>query len=302
MNSQSIKHWAGKILGAAAKYTLTVVLIVYCVSLLIPLAWLLISSFKDEFGYALRPLGLPDIWYFKNYVEVFSYMNIKVVTAKGTIIFNFLDLAFNSLVRAVGTPLIFVFFQTICAYTIAKYKFRGSNFIYMLGLVIMILPIVGSLPSSLMIHKALGLYDNMYPLMLMAPAVVFGMNFLILYSSFKNIPWDYAEAAFIDGAGHWRVMLRIMIPMMFPTCVVLFVLGFLGTWNDYMTVVVMLPSYPNLAYGLYIFQYQASVGGQGASTPMVLTAFVIVMLPTVALYLAAQKFILQKFIVGGLKG
>lgn len=278
-----------------------IIMAIYCISLLIPIVWMLSSSLKSEIDYALSSFRLPKTLEWSNYVKVFDYLHVPVSTSRGTVIYDFLSLAAFSLTRSTCIPLLVTFVQACCAYVLAKYKFVGNQFIYVLGIFVMITPIVGNLPSAMAVNKALGVYNNLFLNILTAPSCIFGLNFLILYAAFKGIPWEYAEAAFIDGAGHYTIMLRIMLPMVLPTCAVLFVLSFLGIWNDYTASLIWLPSYPNLAFGLYMFQQGATAGSEGASAPVILAGFAVVMIPTIILYLASQKLILAKFNVGGLK-
>ena len=91
------------------------------------------------------------------------------------------------------------------------------------------------------------------------------------------------------------------LPMILPTDMVIFVLSFLGSWNDYQTFMIWLPSTPNLAYGLYMFQ-GISRKLYKASTVEIMAGFSLVIIPTVILYVSSQKLILSKFTVGGLKG
>lgn len=278
------------------------VMAVYCISLLVPIVWMLYSSLKNEMDYALSTFRLPSKLEWSNYVKVFDFLQVPVMTSRGTVIYGFGALAMFSLLRSACIPLLVTFVQACCAYVLAKYKFVGNKFIYFLGIFVMITPIVGNLPSAMSVNKALGVYDNLLLNILTAPSNIFGLNFLILYAAFKGVPWEFAEAAFIDGAGHMKIMLRIMLPMVLPTCAVLFVLSFLGIWNDYTASLIWLPSYPNLAFGLYMFQQGATAGSEGASAPVILAGFAVVMVPTIILYLASQKLILAKFNVGGLKG
>ena len=278
-----------------------IIMAIYCISLLIPIVWMLSSSLKSEIDYALSSFRLPKELEWSNYVKVFDYLHVPVPTSRGTVIYDFLSLAAFSLIRSTCIPLLVTFVQACCAYVLAKYKFVGNQFIYVLGIFVMITPIVGNLPSAMAVNKALGVYNNLFLNILTAPSNIFGLNFLILYAAFKGIPWEYAEAAFIDGAGHYTIMLRIMLPMVLPTCAVLFVLSFLGIWNDYTASLIWLPSYPNLAFGLYMFQQGATAGSEGAPAPVILAGFAVVMIPTIILYLVSQKLILAKFNVGGLK-
>lgn len=296
-----IKH-SGSVPVIVYNIIIFLVLALYCASLLFLIVWMLYASFKSAVDYALNTFGLPNEWVIENYTEVFRLLKVKVSTSRGIVEYNMLDMAVFSVVRSAGTSLIMVFTQTCVAYILSKYKFFGNKFIYTLGIVVMIIPIVGNLPSAMLVRKSLGIYDNLALHILTSPSVIFGLHFLILYGAFKSISWSYAEAAFIDGAGHYSVMFRIILPMMIPTCVALFVLDFLSSWNDYMTHLVWLPSYPNLAYGMYRFQYDATGGNSSVTTPMILAGFTIVMIPTVALYGGLQGIIMRQLNVGGLKG
>ena len=82
-----------------------------------------------------------------------------------------------------------------------EYEFIGRKFYFSLGIVIMILPIVGSMPSAMQINKALGVYDNLFLNIITSPVGCFsGTNFLLMYGAFKSLPWDYAEAANLPRA------------------------------------------------------------------------------------------------------
>lgn len=187
------------------------------------------------------------------------------------------------------------------AYVIAKYKFPGRNLIYNLGIIIMIVPIVGNLPSAMVVRtKIIPTYDNMLLTILTGPCTCFsGLYFMLLYGAFKEMPWDYAEQVFVDGGNHFTAFIRMYFPMILPTSMVMFILIFLGAWNDYSTFMLWLPSSPNLAYGLYMLKANSKVS---LSTPALMAGFTLIVIPTVAIYIASQKLILSKFTVGGLKG
>ena len=211
---------------------------------------------------------------------------------------------FNSIVYAGISPLVSVFWVTLVAYIMARYPFKGNAFIYNLGLIIMMFPIVGNTASDMIFKQKIGLYDNMYLSILVPPATAFsGMYFLMLYGAFKGIPKAYSEAAKIDGANDYVIMFRVIIPLVLPTCATLYVLGFVAAWNAYESFLIWYPSTPNLGYGMWYFQYHAKTDGSSAvRTPTILAGFVVCMIPSIALYLSSQKLITGKFTVGGLKG
>ena len=296
-------HTIANLLISVLKWLLIAVMLLYCVTLMIPLVWMIMTSFKDGFlEYMENPLGFPKSFNFKNYVSVFNKLKMEVITKNGAkISYGILPMTGFSLLWSTSIAGINVFFTTLMAYVIAKYRFFGRRFLYALGIFVMITPIVGSMPSAMIVKKTLNVYNNMLLTILTSPSTSFsGLYFLLMHAAFSGISWSYAEAALIDGAGHYTVLFRIMLPMVLPSMAVIFVLLFLGSWNDYMTFLIWLPSYPNLALGMYSFNTDAQL--YLATVPEIMAGFTIVIIPTITLYAALQKTIMSKFTVGGLKG
>ena len=276
-----------------------IILLLFCVSLLVPFFWMVFTSFKSPIDYVLNVFGFPKKYEFENYASVFKLLKVRVIIEGGLVEYRISNMLFYSLVIAVVSGFMNVFVPTITAYIVSKYNFGLKNVIYNTAIIVMIIPIVGNLPSQLRVTQALGIYNNLIPYLLFS-AGPFGFNFILMYGAFKSLSWTYAEAAFIDGAGHFTVMSRIMFPMIMPTFSTLFILGFIGHWNDYMVPITFLPSYPNLAYGMYNFQLEAA--RLGAAMPEILAGFVIVSIPTCVMYFTLQKFGLKNVRMGGLKG
>ena len=158
----------------------------------------------------------------KNFVGAFSLF--KVANQP------FLMLTFNSLWYSIGSVLINIFFEAAATYVICKYKFKGRRFLYYLVIARMMIPIMGSLPSTVRTYRAMGIMNS--PLILITATDCLGGGFLIMYSFFKGISWEYAEAAFIDGAGHFSVFFRIYLPLAQTTFVSVYLLNFITYWND----------------------------------------------------------------------
>ena len=280
---------------------LGVFIALYCASLLLPLFWSVLSSFKTTQDYTLNAFGFPQKFVFDNYVQVIGKLKVEFLTSKGVVRYDVVDMFFNSVILATAGPLISLFFTACMAYVIARYPCKFTKFLYNFGIFLMVFAVAGTLGTTMIIYKALHIYDNYPMFLLITPQGCFsGMNFLILYGAFKHLPQAYAEAAEVDGAGPYRVLFRILFPLVLPTMVVLFVLSFLGAWNDYMGPMTWLPSMPNLAYGMYLFQNQAPL--YSATMPQVLAGFVVVMIPTIIFYFAFQNSIVNKIQLGGLKG
>ncbi len=276
-------------------WVMWVILIIYAMTMLILPLFMLVTSLKaDNLECMFNPFGLPEKAHWENFKQIFVIFDEKMDVSVGSMFAV-------SIITSVAKPFLSVFFTSCFAYVEAKYEFIGRKFYFSLGIIIMILPIIGSLPAAMQMQKALGIYDNLFLNIITSPGGCFsGTNFLLMYGAFKSIPWDYAEAAQIDGAGPYRVFFGLYMRMAMPQAVVLFVLGFMGTWNDYSSYMMWLPSTPNISYGMYLFNQRA--GAYRVSLPELMAGFTVVMIPTIIIYACTQKIINSKFAVGGLKG
>ena len=210
---------------------------------------------------------------------------------------NYFMLVFNSLWYSIGSMVLSLFFTSCTTYVVCKYKFFGRNFLYSMVIFTMMLPVVGAMPATFRFYKTINIVNS--PAILLTALGGFGGNFLILYSFFKNISWEYAEAAFIDGAGHTKVFFKIMLPMALPAISVLFVTGFITHWNEYMAISIYMPQMPTLAYGLYIYESNMKYLG---NQPVYFAGVLLAVVPCLVLFLISQNTIMQTVHLGGIKG
>lgn len=181
-----------KIVNITFKIIVMIVMIIYAISLLALLFWMVMSSLKAQDDFLLYPFQFPKSFQFSNYAEVFQKMQYTVTKPDvGRITYGLDAMFFYSLVWSVFTNLIPIFFYILTSYVMAKYDFPGKNFIYAAGIVLMILPIYGTGPASLRVAKAVGMYNNMLPRILMSGSGAwYGFNFILLYGVWKSIPWS----------------------------------------------------------------------------------------------------------------
>ena len=128
------------------------------------------------------------------------------------------------------------------------------------------------------------------------------MTFLIFYTVFRGVPWEYAEAAQLDGAGHLRIMITIMFPMIKATLGFYLLTGFIEFWNDWNVSVVYLPSMPVAAYAIYFFQNTANNFIKLGGVPYVLTASVIFCIPVFVRFMIFRKQLFTNLNFGGITG
>lgn len=277
-----------------------VVIILYTLTMLIPCAWMIITTFKSNLEFRANRFGWPNEFSFDNYANVFSKMYIPITPkAGGSRNVYMPELMLNGLLYASLTVAASLCMQILVAYGCAKYKSAVGKVLYAFAIVTMILPLVGTMPAKLLLYKNLGIYNN-FGGIIIASAGWGGSNFLILHATFQGISDEYREAAFIDGASHFKVLVSIMLPMIKTTLLALFILGFIGNWNDYQTPMVYLPSMPTIAYGLFQFRYSSD--SLVSRIPMQITGCVVVMIPIMVLFVVFRNKIMGNLALGGIKG
>ena len=262
--------------------------VLWCISIYFCLAWLFMTSFKDRIQYLVDPIGLPETWHFENYVNAFVQLN-----ASGK---NLFVMLFNTLWLTFGNIFLQMFFSLCFSYVVARFKFPGRNVIYWVIILQMMITIVGSLPATYTLYNRLGIYDS--PLFLLTN-LGGTSGFLIFYATFKSMPNDYNEAAFIDGSGHIRAYFKVMLPQVSGIISALAVSSFIANWNEYMTPIMYLPSYPTLASGLYAYQIEFA---RKLNYPLLFAGLFMTIIPCLVMYFIFQKQFLNINIGGGLKG
>ena len=278
---------------------LLVCLVLYTVSFILPMVWAVITSLKDYNDFDVNVIGMPKEYLWENYVYVFNKVYIPVDVAGGTLNVGIPMMFWYSALYSLGCA----FFQTLVpclvAYLCARFQEKFSKVVYTTVIVTMILPIVGSLPAEIQMAKDLGLYNNIWGLWLMK-ANFLGMYFLVFYAAFKGMPMAYTEAAKIDGASNWRVLLTIIMPMIRNTFFTVMLINFINFWNEYQTPMVYLPSYPTVAVGM--FKIKESSGSEFARIPYRLAGSLLMFMPIFLVFLAVHEKLIGNLSVGGIKG
>jgi ABC-type glycerol-3-phosphate transport system permease component len=203
----------------------------------------------------------------------------------------------NSLILSIGGMLLSVIMSAMSAYVVAKYNFKGKNFIYGLAITIMLIPTSGSLAAQYKFMVESHLIDHYYGIILMYGGG-FGFNFFLLYGFFKSVSWSYAEAAKIDGANNFRVFLSIMLPQAKASLFAVGIITFIGNWNDYFTPFMYLRNHQTLAVGIY--KLQKSFETKGSNWPIVFAEMVLATLPIIVIFAIFQKTIISNTVAGGL--
>ncbi len=277
-----------------------VVLAMLAIVIIVPVAWVFLASVKQNSEFYGNPWALPASFYWQNFVDAWqaasmgSYMlNSAIVTALSLVI-----------LLVVALP---------AAYCLSRFRFRGGRFLnvaFMAGLFINVNYIV--VPIFLMMRdwdswmnyffgKTIFL-NNLFMLAVVYAATALPFTIYLLSGYFATLPHDFEEAAYIDGAGYGQAMIRVIFPMAQPSIITIILFNFLSFWNEYIISMTLMSSstrQKTLPVGLLnLMQGQQSKAEFG----IMYAGLVLVMLPTLILYMCVQKKLTQGMTVGGLKG
>ena len=272
----------GRIIG---KSTVTVILLLGGIICLMPLAWMISTSFKPELDVFEYPIHwIPKRWNFNTYKTVFTdelfpryFWNSIVVT--------FFSVVGN------------VFFSSIAAYAFARLRFKGRNLLFMFYLETMMVPNQVLLVPKYLLFQELGISNTHLTLILPFMFEVFSV--FLMRQAFMSVPMSLSEAAIIDGAGQFRVFGQIILPMVKPTLMTVTLLQFTSSWNDYINPKTYLSRDYMFTIPVGLQKFQMS-NGSSYSTIMAGTA--VSLIPIIVLFIITQKYFVESFASSGLKG
>ncbi|WP_101258592.1 carbohydrate ABC transporter permease [Streptomyces barkulensis] len=264
--------------GSPITYFVALLFVGVCVA---PVLFIVLGGFRTNSQITTEPAALPSPWVVGNYLDVL----------KSTMFWG--EFA-NSLVVAVASTLGIVVLGLMVSFVIARYDFRFKGAMYSLFAAGLMFPMVVAITPLYLVIKDLGLVDNLLGVIL--PQIAFGLpvTVIILVPFLRAIPNEIEEAAAIDGMSRLGFFFRMVVPLSLPGVVTVGILGFVGSWNNYILPLYILNSQANytLPLGVQVFSSQYST-----DTAKVLAFTSLAMLPALIFF-----SVFEKRIVGGLTG
>lgn len=275
---QSVRNPFGKLL-------LHLLLILSGLVMIVPFAWMVSTSLKSgEYVLSMPPQWIPNPATLDSYRRIFDLYPIG-------------RMLFNSLLVAGLTTLGQLITCSMAAYAFARLKFRGHNLVFFLYLATLMVPFQVTI-TPLFIMMRIFDWINTYQGLIL-PGVFSAFGTFLLRQAFLTIPTEYEEAAYMDGASPLTIFLRIILPLSKPALATLSVFAFMGSWNAFMwpLFIVREETLMTLPVGLATLQ-----GRWLTEWNLVMAGTVITVLPMLLLYLVAQKYLVQGYVMSGLKG
>lgn len=249
-----------------------------------------ISLMGEGWNPVVPPKLVPVEWSPQNYIDVWLGQTALLDQP-------FSDFFINSFIYAAGATLIVLVVDTLAGYAFARLEFAGRDITFLAVLAtLMISPMILFVPLYTWFNQ-FGLVNTRIGIIL--PHTFTGFGVFLMRQFIKTLPSDLEDAALIDGCSRFGVFWRIVVPMMKPALVTLGIITFITVWNSFLWPLVLARDSAlfNLPVALGFFQGQTST----LWAPL-MAATAITLVPMVILFVSMQKYYVQGFTVGGLKG
>lgn len=260
-----------------------IVLTIGAFAMIVPFVWMLSTALKkDQFQvYSGR---LFDQLYFSNFIKVFQTIPL-------------LEGFKNSLIVAVPSILVGTFVSGMAAYAFAKIKFRYKNVLFLLLLGVTMIPFPVIMIPQYYIFTKFNWIGTLLPLIV---PKLFGniMMIFFLKQYLQSIPDALIESAKIDGANHFQIFLRIIMPLLGPALAAQMIMWFMGIWNDYLAPYMFSSKSPTLPV---VIASLVSFTDTKTETHLNMAASILSMIPVLAVYAIFQKQIIDSVILSGMK-
>ena len=267
----------------SGRITLHVVMFLGAALMFFPFLWTIITSITPGAGLSVTPALIPSDPSLEAYARLFAER-------------PFLQVVGNSVLLAAATTVAQLFTSATAAYAFSRLPFRGRGVVFAVYLATMMIPLQVLIVPLFVEVKTLGLLNTHLGALLPTFASAFGI--FLLRQAVNQVPRELDEAATLDGAGHFRIFWTIVLPNIRPALATLTVFAFMGSWNSFLWPLIVLrePELQTLPIALAGLQGQYST-----QWDIVMAGSVVSVIPMLALYLFAQKYVIQGVASSGIK-
>jgi N-acetylglucosamine transport system permease protein len=265
-------------------------LIFWTICVLYPLIWTLFGALKDNPQFLLKkPWSLP-VW-------PFIWRNFSYVWTN----FNFGTYFYNSIVVTIVSTFLGIILSATTAYIIARYTFRGANLIYISYLFYMMIPpFLGVIPLFFLMDS-LHMTNSLLGLIVLYTITAVPFGVFVLVGFFRTLPTELSESAEIDGATHYGIFYKIMLPLAKPGLYSVAIITVLNIWNEYIFALIITndPSKYTIPVGIAVLQAEMQYRTEWGP---LFAALLISLVPVMIMYTIFQRQIMGGITAGALKG
>lgn len=265
------------------------ILILWSVSVLYPLLWTLLDALKDnEQFFRNMPWALPEM--------PLLWSNFSYVWSK----YNFSTYFMNSIIVTVGSTGLGLLLSATTAYVLARYKFRGSNFLFLLYITSIMVPFVLALIPLFFLMNSMDLINTKLGLILVYTSSVLAFGIFVLIGFFRSLPKELEEAAIMDGASYYGTFFRVMLPLSQPGLITIAIINVLNIWNEYIVGTILINDPEQYTLPVEIGVMQAEMQYRTEWGPL-FAALLITIIPVLLMYIFFQRQIASGITAGAVK-
>ncbi|WP_342358855.1 carbohydrate ABC transporter permease [Terrarubrum flagellatum] len=251
-----------------------------------PLIATVLGGFKSLGELRTNPFGLPKVWEWRNYADIlFSW--------------RYWELLRNSLIISTLSVALTLITASMAAFAFAHIRFFGSSMLLNYLTMGLLFPAATAILPLFIRVRDLGLLDSYFGVVLPQVAFSLAMSILLLRRFFKDLPYELLEAALVDGCSYIAYFRHVTLPLSRPILATVGTIAFVHSWNAYLVPLVMLNTDALYPWPLGIMVYQ---GEYSSEWSLILAFITLTILPTVLLFLLAQKHIVAGLTAGAVKG
>ena len=267
-----------------------VVLILICAIFLIPLCWMIVTTFKSSYQtYNELDKFWPDPWTIQNFKDIFlttpmlSFIKNSVIVTSTSIIGTLLS-------------------TTLAGYAFGRLKWKGRDAVFMVVLIAMMIPSQAIMIPQYMVFQKAHFINTLFPLIVPSwlAASTKGAFYIFTIRQFiMSIPHDIDEAAKIEGCGYFKIYSKILIPLLTPAIGSVIVFSFIENWNNFLSALIYLNDEAKftLPIGIQYFQTQTFVDWN-----KIMGASIISVIPAIIVLFVGQKYLIKGVNLSASKG
>ena len=275
--------------SGASQALLMLVTLTLSLLFLFPFAWTITSSLKTAYEViAYPPTFLPREAQWGNYFEAWSYADF--------------GLFFRNSILVTGLGLIGQMVSSlVVAYGFARFRFPGRDFLFLLCLSGMMMPIYVTIIPLFTMFRAIGWTDSFLPLIV--PSYFGGAFAIFLLRQFiLSIPLDFDESALIDGASRFRILTHIILPNCKPALATVAIVTFMSSWNNFLAPLIFLDSVEKYTLPMGLWFLKGSIDETLPKDHLLMAAAMITTAPVLLIFILAQNYFVEGVVMSGIKG
>ena len=257
------------------------------VIMIFPFLWMVSTAFKPHvFVIEYPPQLIPENPSLDNFLQAWNANNFQLYFR-------------NSAFVAVTSTVLSVLFSAMAAYSFARFKFFGKEFIFYTLLLVLMVPSTVVIIPQFFLMKFLGLRNSLYGLILIYTSTSLALSIFLLRGFFEQLPHELEEAVLIDGGGYLTIFTRIILPLSTPALATVAIFSFMGFWDEFIMALTFIddPAKRTLPIAIALFQ-----GQHGTQWGLVFAASLIALVPVVVFFLSLQRYFIGGLTTGAFKG